>query len=1656
MPRNCANSYGNSDLHPAPRLHKVRQLMLKRPFKSLIARIAVLALALSLVVPFVPAALAQSGGLSYTYAENGTGPVANFTAVDADGDAIEWSLSGADAELFAISANGELTFKKSPNYEKPADDGKDNVYEVTVEASGGSTAVMVTVTNVDEMGSVEIDDLQPQAGESMTATVTDPDGGREQTRWQWSKSMDMAEWEDIAGATSSNYTPDDDDIGYYLRATATYLDGVGSERDSAAGDTLFAVEERPVVNAAPAFADDDDDSTNLVMHGRNVKENAKVGSSVGNPVVASDADNDPLLYSLTDGDEDANTAGVTHVNTDIDTDSDGTATPDSMDGDSLLFAIDRKTGQITTKGTHDDNFDRETAANPESYTVTVTATDPSGSMAQVQVVITIDDVDEAPTIALAGDPLTDAQTASIVTEAGEFSVSTDEQVVLNLTPDDDDTSGFTGALPVFDANDPESVAADDKIKWSISGADAGRFEIAKLVNDDGDNAPNTGADSSAALRWAGKGNVAPSFEDKDSADGDNVYEVTVTAFDGSVGKSQDVIIKLQNTEDTGSVSLTQRTPQVGIPVTARLSDEDGGIKDLTWQWYRGVTDETALPTTDCSADLLTNCVIPKATSSTYTPVAADAAGDGHKLTVRAMYFDLVTNTAGTDGADSGDVIVKTTDGAATARPNSNNAPSFGKDDTATRSVAENAAAKTLVGDPVTATDKDAAPRNLLQYVLSGDGSEAFSVSNEGQISTKKKLDYEARSSYTLTLTATDPSGASASIVVVITVTDEDDPATISASSSYSYMENGTGPVANFTAVDADGDAIEWSLSGADAELFAISANGELTFKKSPNYEKPADDGKDNVYEVTVEASGGSTAVMVTVTNVDEMGSVEIDDLQPQAGESMTATVTDPDGGREQTRWQWSKSMDMAEWEDIAGATSSNYTPDDDDIGYYLRATATYLDGVGSERDSAAGDTLFAVEERPVVNAAPAFADDDDDSTNLVMHGRNVKENAKVGSSVGNPVVASDADNDPLLYSLTDGDEDANTAGVTHVNTDIDTDSDGTATPDSMDGDSLLFAIDRKTGQITTKGTHDDNFDRETAANPESYTVTVTATDPSGSMAQVQVVITIDDVDEAPTIALAGDPLTDAQTASIVTEAGEFSVSTDEQVVLNLTPDDDDTSGFTGALPVFDANDPESVAADDKIKWSISGADAGRFEIAKLVNDDGDNAPNTGADSSAALRWAGKGNVAPSFEDKDSADGDNVYEVTVTAFDGSVGKSQDVIIKLQNTEDTGSVSLTQRTPQVGIPVTARLSDEDGGIKDLTWQWYRGVTDETALPTTDCSADLLTNCVIPKATSSTYTPVAADAAGDGHKLTVRAMYFDLVTNTAGTDGADSGDVIVKTTDGAATARPNSNNAPSFGKDDTATRSVAENAAAKTLVGDPVTATDKDAAPRNLLQYVLSGDGSEAFSVSNEGQISTKKKLDYEARSSYTLTLTATDPSGASASIVVVITVTDEDDAAVITPTTENNAPAFSAESVTLSVDENTAGGAAVGDPITATDEDGQDLTYSLDDSSVVEIWPSGQLTVAEGANLDYEGMMSHTVTLTASDGVDTASIMVTINVNNVGLDNAYDTDDNGEISKDEALAAVDDYFLDTIDRDAVNAVLTLYFGDSMDDMADGEEA
>ena len=104
----------------------------------------------------------------------------------------------------------------------------------------------------------------------------------------------------------------------------------------------------------------------------------------------------------------------------------------------------------------------------------------------------------------------------------------------------------------------------------------------------------------------------------------------------------------------------------------------------------------------------------------------------------------------------------------------------------------------------------------------------------------------------------------------------------------------------------------------------------------------------------------------------------------------------------------------------------------------------------------------------------------------------------------------------------------------------------------------------------------------------------------------------------------------------------------------------------------------------------------------------------------------------------------------------------------------------------------------------------------------------------------------------------------------------------------------------------------------------------------------------------------------------------------------------------PTPANNPPAFSDDAVTRSVPENTAAGANVGAAVTATDPDGDTLTYALsgDDEMYFAIDNMGQIKVGADAMLDYETKETYMVTVTATDSqMATDTIDVTIMVADV---------------------------------------------------------
>ena len=146
----------------------------------------------------------------------------------------------------------------------------------------------------------------------------------------------------------------------------------------------------------------------------------------------------------------------------------------------------------------------------------------------------------------------------------------------------------------------------------------------------------------------------------------------------------------------------------------------------------------------------------------------------------------------------------------------------------------------------------------------------------------------------------------------------------------------------------------------------------------------------------------------------------------------------------------------------------------------------------------------------------------------------------------------------------------------------------------------------------------------------------------------------------------------------------------------------------------------------------------------------------------------------------------------------------------------------------------------------------------------------------------------------------------------------------------------------------------------------------------------------------------------------------------------------------PATAAAPPVFSdGATTTRSVSENTASGENVGDPIAASDADGDTLTYELsgtDAASFGIVSATGQITVGAGTTLNRETQDSYSIDTAATDpsGAST-TIAVTIVVTEVD----YDANKDGAIDRDEVLAAVVDYFASRITKDEVMAVIVRYF-------------
>ncbi|MCY4085538.1 MAG: hypothetical protein OXG37_01275 [Actinomycetia bacterium] len=132
------------------------------------------------------------------------------------------------------------------------------VVEVTVTSGTGgrvltaSQIITVTVANADEDGLVELSVLSPRVGDTIRATLSDPDGSVTGVGWQWERGQHVDEshpswpavWNPIDGETSQSYMASGDDGERLLRAVASYSDGPGKRQSSYATAAVERVEDQ--------------------------------------------------------------------------------------------------------------------------------------------------------------------------------------------------------------------------------------------------------------------------------------------------------------------------------------------------------------------------------------------------------------------------------------------------------------------------------------------------------------------------------------------------------------------------------------------------------------------------------------------------------------------------------------------------------------------------------------------------------------------------------------------------------------------------------------------------------------------------------------------------------------------------------------------------------------------------------------------------------------------------------------------------------------------------------------------------------------------------------------------------------------------------------------------------------------------------------------------------------------------------------------------------------------------------------------------------------------------------------------------------------------------------------------------------------------------
>ena len=781
--------------------------------------------------------------------------------------------------------------------------------------------------------------------------------------------------------------------------------------------------------------------------------------------------------------------------------------------------------------------------------------------------------------------------------------------------------------------------------------------------------------------------------------------------------------------------------------------------------------------------------------------------------------------------------------------------------------------------------------------------------------------------------------------VNITINSINDAPSIDIASTLTASENQTA-ITTISISDVDEDELTLTLGGTDASSLNLSAENVLSFKEAPDYET-----KDN-YSINLSLTDGTETtdkdISILVTDINDVAPVFTSSASFNAPENQLAigTVTANDEEDDDLSFSISSEELVITSEGVLTFVSA---PDFEAKSSYT-TTITVSDGINEATQDISVNVTNVNDVAPVFTSSATFIVDENQT------------------SIGT-VTATDAEGDELTFTVLSDELDITLLGtLTFVSEpDFETKAGYFSTITVTDGINSstqaitvrVLDVDEIPPVISINGANpitvelgstysdagaiadggetvslESNVD---TAKVGSYTVTYSATDAAGNIGTATRIVNITDTTK-PAITIIGDNPATAEFGLTYTDAGATAsdLSGDVSVITSGSVNTNIIGSYTLTYSATDASGNTGTSSRTVIVQDTTGP------VITILGDNPQTVELVQYDPPSSIYKDTAGAISQDGEEITTDDtgvdnaGIGTYFVYYSATDTSGNKS--TIARTVYVVDTTA-------PRVILNSNGSTSDEVTVELGSTFVSSGAYATDISMSTgfdTDLGIEVTVTGTVDTSTVGTYT----------------------LTYTA-TDASGNVGTAIETVNVVDTTAPVFTSSATF--------SAAEN---QTEIG-AVTVSDLS----SNLSFSVSGN---ELQITSDGVLSFVSAPDYETKSSYTATVTANDGTNTSTQDITV-NVTDVDE-------NVDTGPVFTSDS-TFEVAENQL---VIGE-VTATDPDGDSISFSTTSTEILIDSLNGNMTFVSPPN--FEAKSVYTATILASDGVNESTQDITINITNV---------------------------------------------------------